>query len=60
MSGSDPPSKPSGEDGQRNASNDNRVLEVELVKKRHKVDHEMSEGREVEEKNRKVSGSRHD
>ena len=49
----------SDEAGQRNASNDNRVLEVEVVKKRQKEDSKMSESREVEVKKMKVSDSRH-
>ena len=59
MSDKDQPSKSSDEAGQRNASNDNRVLEVELVKKRQKEDHTMSESSEVEVKKMKVSDSRH-
>ena len=53
MSDKDQPSKSSDEAGQRNASNDNRVLEVEVVKKRHKEDHWPLV------KKRKVSDSRH-
>ena len=59
MSDKDQPSKSSDEAGQRNANNNNKVLEVEVVNKRHKEDHKMSDGREVEVKKRKVSDSRH-
>ena len=45
----------SDEAGQRNAGNDQRVLEVKLVKKGH----EMSDGRQLEVKKMKVSDSRH-
>ena len=43
--------------GQRSTSDDNRALEVELVKKRHDDDHEKGDGREGEVKKRKVSDS---
>ena len=59
MSDKDQPSKSSDEAGHRNASNGNRVLEVEVVKKRDNEDHKMSESREVEVKKMKVSDNRH-
>ena len=59
MSDRDQPSKSIDGAGQRIAGNGNRVLEVEVVKKRGKEDRKMSEGREAEVKKRKVSDGKH-
>ena len=59
MSDRDQPSKSSEEAVQRNAGDDNRYMDVELVEKRHKEDPKMSEGREAEVKKRKASDGKH-